>query len=277
MNTVLITGASTGIGRATTERLARAGATVFAGARSQADLDSLRAIAPSVVPVALEVTDPTSIAAARAIVEARVGTRLDAVVNNAGIVVAGPLEIVDPADFRQQFEVNVVGPLLITQAFLPHLRAARGRLVTVGSISGRFATPFTGAYSASKHAIEAFSDALRLEVAPFGVRVILIEPGPVKTPIWERTQSASRAAVDRADPARVAPYLAAIDRLQALSVKLEAGGDAPDVVARVIERALAAKRPRARYLVGSNAKVQAVLRNLPDGLRDRLIRSLFGI
>jgi NAD(P)-dependent dehydrogenase (short-subunit alcohol dehydrogenase family) len=270
MKDVLVTGASTGIGNATVSRLAKT-ARVFAGVRSEKDYAALGSAGPNVVPVYLDVTDPDSIAKAKAQVATATGGRLDGVVNNAGIVVAAPLEVIEPAEFRKQLDVNVVGPLLVTQAFLPLIHAAKGRIVTIGSISGKFATPFTGAYSISKFAVEALSDALRLELAPFGIKVILIEPGPVKTPIWQTTAAATQAAMGRIPAESLAPYAGSIAKMQAFAAQLEKDGVAPDVVAAVVERALTTKSPRARYLVGSSARAQLIIARLPEGLRDRLI------
>jgi len=274
MKNVFVTGASTGIGNATVRRLAN-NARVFAGVRSEADYRALGEVGPNVVPVYLDVVDENSIARAEAEVAAATGGSLDGLVNNAGIVVAAPLEIVPPAEFRKQLDVNVTGPLLVTQAFMPLLRAARGRIVMIGSISGKFSSPFMGAYSASKFALEAMSDALRLELAPFGIKVVLVEPGPVKTPLWQRTQDASDKSIGALDPAAVAPYAASIDKMRAMARKLEAGGSSPERVAEVVERALAVKSPRARYLVGREARVQLIVGRLPEGIRDKLILSAF--
>jgi NAD(P)-dependent dehydrogenase (short-subunit alcohol dehydrogenase family) len=270
MKNFLVTGASTGIGNATARRLAKA-ARVFAGVRSEKDYAALGNAGTNVVPVYLDVTDPDSIAKAKAEVAAATGGSLDGVVNNAGIVVAAPLEVIEPAEFRKQLDVNVVGPLLVTQAFLPFIHVAKGRIVTIGSISGKFATPFTGAYSISKFAVEAMSDALRLELAPFGIKVILIEPGPVKTPIWQTTATATEAAMGRIPAEALAPYAGSIAKMQLFAAQLEKDGVAPDVVAAVVERALTTKSPRARYLVGASARAQLVIARLPEGLRDRLI------
>ncbi|MEX0791398.1 MAG: SDR family NAD(P)-dependent oxidoreductase, partial [Actinomycetota bacterium] len=167
---VVITGASTGIGRATAPRLAAIGFRVFAGVRKQADADSLKQEAPAVTPLILDVTDEHSIAEAATAVKAAVGANgLAGLVNNAGITVPGPLEFLPAEDLRRQFEVNVIGPIAVTQAFMPLLRAGKGRIVNVGSIGGRVSTPFLGAYSASKFAIEAISDALRVELRPWGI------------------------------------------------------------------------------------------------------------
>jgi NAD(P)-dependent dehydrogenase (short-subunit alcohol dehydrogenase family) len=194
VTTILVTGASTGIGYATALRLSK-NATVFAGVRSESDYAAMGALGENIVPVYLEVTDRDSIARAKTTIAEKTGGRLDALVNNAGIVVAGPLELIEPEQFERQFAVNVMGPLYVSQAFLPMIRAAKGRIVTIGSIGGKMSMPYVGPYSASKFAIEAMTDALRIEMLPFGVKVILIEPGAIKTPLWQRTQAAGKATV----------------------------------------------------------------------------------
>src|SRR6478672_11609595 len=195
MPTALVTGASTGIGQATALRLARAGWTVLAGVRDDAVGGRLAAEAAergggaSVQPIALDVTDARQIADAAALVAARDGSahgRLDALVNNAGIGVGGPLELIEIEDIRRQFDVNVVGQVAVTKALLPALRAARGRIVFVSSVGGRVAMAFTAPYAASKHAIEAIGDALRVELRTSHVQVALVEPGSVATPIWDK-------------------------------------------------------------------------------------------
>jgi len=270
----VVTGASTGIGYATALRLAK-NARVFAGVRNARDHDALGAAAPNVVPVYLDVTDPAPIAQAKATIAEQTAGELDGLVNNAGIAVAAPLEMVEPAEFRKQLDINVMGPLLVTQAFLPMIRARKGRIVTIGSIGGKMALPFVGAYAASKFAIEAMSDAWRLELAPFGIRVILIEPGAVKTPIWQRSSTASLSAMERASPTALALYGELIGKMQKISSKMGAGGIDPDRVAAVVERALVVRSPRARYLVGTDARVQLVIGRLPEFIRDRMILSTF--
>src|ERR1041385_2320106 len=191
MATALITGASTGIGEATARRLATAGWTVLAGVR---DLDVGARLASEaggerLHPLPLDVTDPEQIAQAVERVRELAEGRLDALVNNAGIGVGGPLELVPLDELRRQLEVNVIGQIALTQAMLPALRLARGRVVFLSSIGGRVATPFTAPHGASKHAIEAIGDALRVELASSHVQVALVEPGSVATPIWEKARA----------------------------------------------------------------------------------------
>jgi NAD(P)-dependent dehydrogenase (short-subunit alcohol dehydrogenase family) len=189
---IVISGASTGIGADCAERLARDGFLVFAGVRSDADAARVEALHSNIRGLRLDVSDDASIAAAVVTVEAS-GAVLRAVVNNAGIAIAGPLEFLPMAEIRRQFDVNFFGALAVTQAFLPQLRRSRGRVVFVGSISGRLAVPFIAPYSTSKFALHAAADALRVELAPSGMHVALVEPSSVKTPIWEK----GRASRDR--------------------------------------------------------------------------------
>lgn len=192
---MLITGAGRGIGRATALRLAAAGWDVHAGVRQEADGEALAAAAPSgrITPVLLDVTDTAQVAA----LPAALPERLDAVVNNAGIVVGGPVETIPPDEVRRQLEVNVVAPVAVTQAVLPMIRAAGGRIVFVSSVGGRVSSPVTGVYAASKYAIEALADALRMELRPWGIHVSLIEPGAIDTDMW-------RTAMDVADATEAA-------------------------------------------------------------------------
>ncbi|HEY2283431.1 MAG TPA: SDR family oxidoreductase [Solirubrobacteraceae bacterium] len=285
MPSALITGASTGIGRATTLRLAAAGWRVFAGVRERAAGERLlaEAAAGQVIPLTLDVTDAGQIEQARARIQeetARGGApgagRLDALVNNAGIGVGGPLELLSPEDLRMQFEVNVFGQVAVTRALLPALRAARGRIVLVSSIGGRVAVPYNGPYAASKHAIEAIGDALRGELHSSNIAVSLVEPGSVKTPIWGKAQ-------DTANGLEVPPELQwEYGRVPAAFAKVlsdtERRGVAPEQVAATIERALTARRPRARYLVGRDARGMVLAHTLlPTAAFDRMLRRVLGV
>jgi NAD(P)-dependent dehydrogenase (short-subunit alcohol dehydrogenase family) len=265
---VLITGASSGIGEASALRLARAGWRVLAGVRAVADGDRLRAAAgEQLEPVTIDVIEPVTIAAAA---EQLGDEPLDGLVNNAGTALAMPLEFLPLDQLRGQLEVNLVGHVAVTQALLPNLRAARGRIVNVGSIAGRSALPFLGAYAASKHALEAFTDSLRVEVRPFGIAVTVIEPGTIATPIWrkggERFQELAAGL-----PAELAELYG--ERMAAFREAAAAAGqraEPADDVAIVVERALTIERPRARYVVGRDARRRALVERLPTGLRDRV-------
>jgi NAD(P)-dependent dehydrogenase (short-subunit alcohol dehydrogenase family) len=286
---VLVTGASTGIGRASALRLAGAGWTVLAGVRDATAGDGLieesrssqSAGGGEVIALTLDVTEPAQIAAAAAAVSELHGEgsgpgRLDGLVNNAGIGVGGPLELIDLDDLRRQLEVNVVGQVAVTQALLPALRRARGRIVLVSSVGGRVALPFSAPYGASKHAIEAIGDALRGELHSSGIKVSLIEPGSVRTPIWGK----SRAEVERL---QIPPELAEVyghvaPAFAKVLSDTERRGVAPEHVAGVIERALTAARPRNRYLIGRDAQAMVLARALlPGPLFDRVVHRALGV
>jgi NAD(P)-dependent dehydrogenase (short-subunit alcohol dehydrogenase family) len=278
--TALVTGASTGIGEACARRLDAMGWRVFAGVRREADAEALRrGASPRLVPVRLDVTDAAQVGAAAGAVAAAVGDAgLDALVNNAGIVVAGPLECLPLAEVRAQLEVNVVGVVAVTQACLPLLRRARGRIVNIGSISGRSAAPFIGAYSASKFALEALTDALRVELAPWGIEVAVIEPGAIATPIWAKSEALAERNLAAAGPGAGALYGAAMAAMRRVVGDAARRAAPADRVADAVAHALTARRPRTRYLVGADARLQAALaRLLPDRLRDRLTARFMGL
>ncbi len=282
----LITGASTGIGRATTLRLAGKGWTVLAGVRDPTVGERIVQEAGArgrVLPLALEVTDAAQIAAAAAQVEqeaARAGASerggLDALVNNAGIGIGGPLELVPLDDLRRQFEVNVFAQVAVTQAMLPALRRAGGRIVFVSSIGGRVAMAFTAPYAASKHALEAFGDALRVELRSSNVQVALVEPGSVATPIWDKIRAEAERVV--IPPELQQPYgrvPAAMDKVIQDTARR---GVAPELVAETIERALTARRMRSRYVVGRDAKAMLLAKRvLPDHIFDSVARRALGV
>jgi len=275
MPTVLLTGASTGIGRATALRLAGSGWTVLAGVRKVADGEALKAAGGErIAPIMLDVTDAAQIAAAVAEVEER-GT-LDALVNNAGIGFGGPLELVPIDDLRSQLEVNVLGPVALTQALLPALRRARGRVLFISSVGGRVAMAFTAPYAASKHAIEAVGDALRVELRSSNVQVALIEPGSVATPIWDKSRAQGEDLHVPAELADQYGHVAAA--MNKVLDRTERRGVPPEQVAETIERALTARRMRARYLIGRDAKAMLLAKRLlPDHVFDRVARRALGV
>lgn len=198
---------------------------------------------------------------------------LDALVDNAGIAIAAPLEFLPPAELARQLDVNVVGQLRVLQAVLPLLRASRGRVVLMGSIGGRSSLPFLGAYAMSKFALEAMADALRLELAPFGIQVSIVEPGTIATPIWTKPQR----SVEEFPPEAVELYGERVERFRRLAAERSANAVPAADVARAVEEALTARRPRARYLVGPDARRRARVERLPDRWRDRVLeRFLFG-
>jgi NAD(P)-dependent dehydrogenase (short-subunit alcohol dehydrogenase family) len=273
--TVLLTGASTGIGRATALRLAGSGWTVLAGVRKVADGEALKADGGErIVPIMLDVTDAAQIAAAAA----EVGERgsLDALVNNAGIGFAGPLELIPIDDLRNQLEVNVLGPVALTQALLPALRRAHGRVLFISSVGGRVAMAFLAPYAASKHAIEAIGDALRVELRSSNVQVALIEPGSVATPIWDKGRAQGENLRVPAELADQYGHVPAAMRKALESTEWR--GVPPEQVAETIERALTARRMRARYLIGRDAKAMLLAKRLlPDHVFDRVVRRALGV
>ncbi len=278
MRSVLVTGASTGIGRATALRLDAAGWRVHAGVRREADAESLReASSERLSPLILDVTVAEQIAAAAERIEAESADGLDGLVNNAGVAIPSPLETIPVEDFRRQVEVNLTGHLAVTQAMLPSIRSARGRIVFISSIGGRIAFPLTGAYHAAKFGIEALGDVFRQELRPWGIAVAIVEPGSIDTPIWERGERTADELGERS-PRREALYGEAIASYRKVVRQLAERGIAPEKVARTVERALSSRRPRTRYLVGLDAKAQARLKPLiPTPLFDRIIARAMGL
>lgn len=292
---VVVTGASSGIGTACARVLARRGFRVFAGYRKDDDGAALARIA-GVTPVRLDVTDAASIREAADRIGRELGgesagvgelargrepggadvapapiMRLAGLVNNAGIAVGGPLEFLPLDTLRLQLEVNVVGLLGVTQALMPLLRRDRGRIVNMGSIAGLSAVPFLGPYAMSKHALEALTDALRMELRPTGIQVSVIEPGAVATPIWQRSIARADALLETLPPEAERYYgrvMAAVRRRAQESAET---GIAAERVAGAVLHALTARRPRTRYLVGRDARIRKLVSRLPDRLSDRLI------
>jgi NAD(P)-dependent dehydrogenase (short-subunit alcohol dehydrogenase family) len=270
--TVVITGASTGIGQAAAIRLAAIGFDVYAGVRSDADAERLRTA--GLQPLKIDVTDGDSIAAAAELVRGAVGAAgLAGLVNNAGIAVSGPVEFVPIDAWRQQLEVNLIGQVAVIQSFLPLLRTARGRVVNVSSIGGRIALPLAGPYAASKFALEAVSDSLRRELRGQGVAVSLIEPGAVKTPIWEKGLATADDLEAGMPPEADALYGHLVRALRReVGQIVEDTGIDPSEVADEIAHALTARKPRTRYLVGREAKLRwAAAKRLPDRAFDALV------
>lgn len=277
---VVITGASSGIGAACAQYLDGLGFTVWAGVRRREDGEALARLTSSRLRIVmLDVTDPASIAAAEQVVaQATRDTGLAGLVNNAGISVAGPLEVLPLDAVRMQFEVNVIGALAVTQAFIPMLRPARGRIVNISSIAGLAATPFLGAYCGSKFALEAMSDALRLELVPWGISVSLVEPGAIQSQIWQRATMSATRTLGGVAPESLARYAHLLSRMQDVMQKAAARAIPAEAVARVVADVLTASRPRARYLVGADARFRAMLKwILPDRVQDRLLAWFLGL
>jgi len=280
-HTILITGATAGIGRFAALYLARKGHRVFASGRNEAALAKLRADAANLPleTVRLDVTDAKSVEAAAAEILRRTNGRgIDALVNNAGWGMAGPLAEIPVEDLREQFETNVFGLHAVTRVFLPQLRAnakdgRRARILNVSSMGGRMTFPFFGAYHATKYAVEAMSDALRNELSPLGVDVVLIEPGVIKSDFSDR----SRASIEkyRSD---ASPYASIYARADVIQAQSDRQAVEPDVIARAMERAITARRPRARYVAPRRTYLAlAFFKLFPTRWVDGIMRAILGL
>jgi NAD(P)-dependent dehydrogenase (short-subunit alcohol dehydrogenase family) len=270
MPSVLVTGAARGIGKSIVEHLSSRGWDVMAGVRSQRDAEAVTVANPQrISAVILDVTDAENVAA----LNATLPERLDAIVNNAGIVVSGPMESVTPDDWRKQLEINVIGQLAVTQAVLPRIRVARGRIVFISSVNGQLSMPLIGAYCASKFALEAAADALRMELRPWHIPVVLVEPAQTDTDMWRTADTMvvqTEAALTPEHRTLYAKHIAGMKKRIPVSQKMAVPVER---VSAVVEEALTARRPRARYVVGVVPKLQvALLTNLPTRLRDRVLR-----
>jgi NAD(P)-dependent dehydrogenase (short-subunit alcohol dehydrogenase family) len=277
---ILITGASSGIGRATALRLARAGWHVFASVRNEADATALKTAAgDGLETVRLDLGDERSIALAAEDVALRLGGRgLDGLVNNAGIGKVSPTEYLALDALREIYQVNLFGQIAVIQAFLPLVRTAKGRIVNMGSVGDHVAPPFAGALSSSKAAFASMSAALRMEVRPQGVHVCIIEPGAINTPAAGKTLGGIEQAIAGMPPAGIGLYGQAMRRMVRTFAQTEQHGSPPEVVARVIERALTDRNPRPRYRAGRDAaKLTLLARLLPEKLLDRAILRTFGL
>lgn len=271
---VVITGASTGIGEACARAVAARGHHVFAGVRKESDGERVRAAHPELItPVMLDVTDPVQIAkAAETVSDALGDAPLGGLVNNAGIVVVCPLEFIPLDELRRQMEVNLIGVVAVTQAFLPLLRKGPGRIVHIGSVNGKAAMPFLGPYCASKHALEAVTDTMRMELAQWNLHVSLVDPGPIKTPLWEKSQSAAAALLEDLDPKAEDMYGPLFDGLRRATAKSENRAIPPERVADQVIHALTAVKPKTRYYSGLEANILVRIRKfLPDRMFDRLV------
>src|SRR3954447_1861212 len=268
---VLVTGASTGIGESTALRLQNAGFRVFAGVRKPEDGDRLRAAGVTVIQP-LDVTKQDDIdAAVETVAQALNGSPLRGIVNNAGIGIGGPLEGLELDDFRRTLEVNTTGQLAVTKAFLPQVRRSKGRIVNMSSIGGRVAQPFAGPYIASKFALEGITDVLRVELLEWDIDVIAIEPGTVATPIWEKSSREADDVLEKLTPEQLELYGKRLAKMAKVLERQTKRGVAPDKVAKAVEKALTASRPRTRYLVGDAYVLLALKKLLPARLLDKLL------
>jgi NAD(P)-dependent dehydrogenase (short-subunit alcohol dehydrogenase family) len=266
--TVVISGASTGIGRATALHLRGLTFEVLAGVRRESDAPD------GTTPVLLDVTDQTAIDALAARIA---GAPLAGLVNNAGIALGGPTEHVSIDDWRRQFDVNFFGHVAMTRALIPALRAGGGRIVNMGSIGGRMATPFLAPYAASKFALHGFSDALRIELRGQGIHVALIEPGSIATEIWRKGDETFEDIEAALPPELRERYRKGLAGARKATRQTAARAIAPEQVAGVVEHALTARRPKAHYLAGTDARGQALVALLPAPVTDRLVRLALGI
>jgi NAD(P)-dependent dehydrogenase (short-subunit alcohol dehydrogenase family) len=272
MRGVLLTGAGGGVGRATTQALVDHGFRVYAAVRDEGGELPKH---PDVKTMRMDVTDPASVAGALAQVLDDGCTGLRGIVNNAGIIVRGPLELVTAQDLRRQFDVNVFGAVAVTQAFLPLLRAGHGRLVNVTAATARVAGPFFGPISASKAALQSLSDAQRLELAHWGLPVVVIEPGLLDTPIFDKAAAATAKAVAALTPAQKALYEAQLQAVGAAMAKAKPAS--PAIVADTVVKALTARKPKPRYTVGPDTRLLGLLARLPLRTRDRLLAGVMGL
>jgi NAD(P)-dependent dehydrogenase (short-subunit alcohol dehydrogenase family) len=275
MPSVLVTGAGRGIGKSIVAHLASGGWDVIAGVRSEQDAAAIIQLNPQrISSVILDVTDAGHIAR----LDAALPERLDAVGNNAGVAVGGPMETVSPEDWREQLEINVIGQLAVTQAVLPRLRKSRGRVVFISSVNGRLAMSMIGAYCASKFALEAAADALRMELRPWHIGVAIIEPAQTDTDMWRTADDMVlkvEAAMSHEHRRLYAKHITVMKKLVPAARK---SAVPTDKVVAVVDEALTARRPRARYVVGRALKLQtALLTNMPTALRDRLMTMMVGL
>jgi NAD(P)-dependent dehydrogenase (short-subunit alcohol dehydrogenase family) len=264
---VFITGASTGIGHATAVRLAAAGYDVIPGLRRNEPLPE-----PVKSPVIVDLADPDSIPPACKEVLDRADGHLVGLVNNAGVNVNGPFEAIDLEEWRRQFEINLFGHIAITSALLPQLLDNGGRVITTGSIGGRMSLPFLSPYTASKFAVRGWMDSLRLELAPHGVKAVLIEPGAIATPLWGKGTAEADSRIESLSDTHKQRYGAQMEGAKKAAAMAERHAIPPERCAKVIEHALTARRPKGRYLVGPDARLQAGIAVMPTRVLDAVTR-----
>ena len=279
MRSVVITGVSTGIGWASAKLLLDRGFRVFGSVRKAADAERLRnEFGANFTPLLFDVTDEAAIRAAAAEVRGHLnGETLAGLVNNAGIAVAGPVFDLAIAEFRKQIDVNVIGPFMVTQAFGPllgadpALRGPKGRIVMVSSLAGKHGNPLISAYSASKHAIEGLSEGLRRELMLFGIDVVVIAPGPVKTPIWDKAEEVDVSVYHNS------PFFPALEKIRAFTLTLAAKGLPADRIAEIIATALTTANPKTRYQIAPDPLFQLVVGALPKRMVDRILAKRLGL
>jgi NAD(P)-dependent dehydrogenase (short-subunit alcohol dehydrogenase family) len=279
MRSVVVTGASTGIGWASTKLLLDKGFRVFGSVRKQADADRLKSeFGSNFIPLLFDVTDEAAVlAAAREVRAALSGETLAGLVNNAGIAVAGPVLELAVDEFRRQLDVNVIGPIISTQAFGPllgsdaSLKGSKGRIVMISSVAGKNGNPFTPAYSASKHAIEGLSESLRRELMLFGIDVIIVAPGAVKTPIWSKAEEVDFS------PYENSPYFSALQKVRAFTLNLGTIGLPAEKIAEAVYTALSSAHPKVRYQITPDPMRHLVTSILPKRMVDKIIAKRLGL
>jgi NAD(P)-dependent dehydrogenase (short-subunit alcohol dehydrogenase family) len=266
---IVITGASSGIGEACALHFDKRGYRVFAGVRRASDGEALREkTSDRLTPLLIDVTDPQSIAAAVGSIERK---EISGLINNAGIAVSAPIELIPLDKLREQLEVNVIGQVAVIQGFLPLLRQGRGRIVNIGSVAGRSVMPFQGAYSASKHALEAISDALRLELREWAIHVAIIEPGAIRTPIWDKSIKRAEDMIAQFPDEGLDLYRYLIGKMQRAASDTASAANDVSTVVEAVDHAMTSPKPKTRYVVGKRAKFLMLLRHLPDRRRDDFI------
>jgi NAD(P)-dependent dehydrogenase (short-subunit alcohol dehydrogenase family) len=276
----LVTGASSGIGKECALLLGSLGFQVFAGVRRAQDGAALVSAGHGRLhPVMIDVTDRSSIQAAVQSVGASIDDNASfALVNNAGITVAGPLELLPIDSLRQQLEVNVIGQVAVTQAFLPLLRARKGRIVIMGSVLGRISPPLVAPYAAAKFALEAITDSLNLELRKWGIRVVLLEPGNIATPIWEKSKNSVLEKLDALEPQKQELYRDTRGDIERLAAAFARGGIPSSRVAKTVAKALTVRAPRTRYRIGLDSKFLSTFAPLtPDRFRYWLTRRILSL
>ncbi len=275
---IVVTGASTGIGYACALGLDARGYNVFAGVRNTEDGERLKAAASDrLTAVTLDVTNAEQIAAVAEQVSARTNdSPMVGLINNAGITVNGPMEFIGIDELRWQFEVNVIGLVAVTQAFMPLLRQSKGRIVNISSVGGFSVTPMLGPYCASKFAVEAISDAMRRELRPAGIEVSVMQPAAIATKIWEKGRDASSSFISDAPPGLTEHYGKLLQAITKYATDAEKRAADPQVVLDAVIDALESPRPKTRYRMGDGVGQRVLLKLVPDRWADRMIARVTG-
>lgn len=278
MKSIVVTGVSTGIGKSIAEMLIQKGFHVFGSVRKQTDADRLRSdLGTGFTPLTFDITDEAAVhAAAKQVRDQLKGETLFGLVNNAGIAVAAPMLYLKPDDFRRQLEINVTGQLIVTQAFTPLLGADRslngkpGRIVNITSVSGKNGSPFLGAYAASKHALEGLSESMRRELMLYGIDVIIVAPGPIATPIWDKAEEVN------AEEYRHTDYYESGKKFQKYTIAKGRSGLPPEAVSKAVFKALTSSNPRVRYAINPNPFMSWVMSLLPKRQLDAIMAKGLG-